>query len=222
VLKSVCNEKGAILIEDISQAIGVFVNGMHTGGAGTAAALSFYPTKNLGCFGDGGMILTNDDSLAELYRYMRNYGQREIYSAKMFGINSRLDDMQALILNIKLKKLDNKNSRRREIMKMYKEGIENPFVSLPEERYFDTSNGHIFPLFSGKRDKLIQHLIKNEIGYSIHYPYPLHRQSFFRREEIYENSEILSNEELSIPNFPEMTEGEVEQVINTINGAHLE
>jgi len=217
-----CDEKGAVLIEDISQSIGVFVNGMHTGGTGSAAALSFYPTKNLGCFGDGGMILTNDEKSANLYKYMRNYGQKDMYSAEMFGTNSRLDDLQALILNIKLKKLNDKNARRRKIMEMYRNGIKNPDVFLPNERYFSTSNGHIFPLFLRHRDKLIQHLKKHEIGFSMHYPYPLHKQRYFERDEQYKNSEILSNEELSIPIFPEMTDDEAEMVIKVINGAALE
>lgn len=216
-LSEICAEKGMLLVEDISQSIGTFESGKHTGSLGSAAALSFYPTKNLGCFGDGGMILTNDDEAARRFRAMRNYGQNGIYSASEFGINSRLDEIQAAVLNIKMKRLAAKNMRRRKIISEYFQRIENRSIILPGKRYFDTTNGHIFPIFSEERDSVREHLKKAGIMTAVHYPVPLHRQIAFHRNESYPQSERLAERQLSLPVFPELTDDEVSSIIRALN-----
>lgn len=216
-LKKICDKKGIILLEDCSQSIDTYIGEKHTGAFSSMSAFSFYPTKNLGGFGDGGMVATDDMLLAEKLKKMRNYGQTKIYSAETEGINSRLDDLQAVILDVKMNRLKQKNERRREIMKRYKEGIKNDKISFAGNRYFETSNGHLMPLFCDKRDELKIFLEQNGISTAIHYPYPLHKQNAFKQEIILLNSEKISLTELSIPSFSEMTDEEVETVIKEIN-----
>ncbi|MEJ5307269.1 MAG: DegT/DnrJ/EryC1/StrS family aminotransferase [candidate division WOR-3 bacterium] len=216
-LKDICDRKGITLVEDCSQSIDTYVDGKHTGNFSVLSAFSFYPTKNLGCYGDGGAIATDDKNLYEILQKMRNYGQKEIYSAQMEGINSRLDELQALVLLEKIKNLKEKNSIRRKIMKKYRDGIKNKNVQLPSSRYFETSNGHLFPIFSKMRDQLRKHLEKEGITTAIHYPYPIHKQKYFYKNYSFPHSERLSSTELSLPIFPEMTEEEIEKVIDGVN-----
>ncbi|MEO0234756.1 MAG: DegT/DnrJ/EryC1/StrS family aminotransferase [candidate division WOR-3 bacterium] len=217
ILKDLCEKKGITLVEDCSQSIDTYVNGKHTGNFSILSAFSFYPTKNLGCYGDGGAIATDDKNLYEILQKMRNYGQKEIYSAEIEGINSRLDELQALVLLEKIKNLKEKNSQRRKIMKKYRDGINNKNIQLPSSRYFETSNGHLFPIFSEKRDLLKKHLEKEGILTAIHYPYPIHKQKYFYRNCFFPHSERLSSTELSLPIFPEMTDEEIEKVIDGVN-----
>ncbi len=217
ILKDVCDRKGIVLVEDCSQSIDTYIDGKHTGSNSVLSAFSFYPTKNLGCYGDGGAIATDDFKLYTMLQKMRNYGQKEIYSSEMEGINSRLDEIQALVLIEKLKSLKKKNDKRREIIRKYYDGIKNKYVSFPSERYYKTSNGHIFPIFSQRRDQLKEHLLKQGIITAIHYPYPLHKQKYFYQDIILKNSEKLSKRELSLPIFPEMTDNEVLEVIKGVN-----
>lgn len=217
ILKDICYKKNIALVEDCSQSIDTYIDGKHTGSFSILSAFSFYPTKNLGCYGDGGAIATDDKYLYEILQKMRNYGQKEIYSAQMEGINSRLDELQAMILIEKLKNLKEKNSLRKKIMKKYRDGIKNKNVQLPSSRYFETSNGHLFPIFSENRDLLKKHLENEGIMTEIHYPYPIHKQKYFYANLSLPYSEKLSVTELSLPIFPEMTEEEVKKVIEGVN-----
>ncbi len=217
ILKDRCDNIGITLVEDCSQSIDTYIEGKHTGKFSILSAFSFYPTKNLGCWGDGGAIATDDRNLFEKLQKMRNYGQKEIYSATQEGINSRLDEIQALVLLEKIKSLKIKSEKRRKIMRMYKEGIDNKNVTLPSLRYFETSNGHLFPIFSKRRDELKEHLLKKGILTAVHYPYPLHKQKYFYQKSSLPFSEKLAKTELSLPIFPEMTEEEVKKVIYGVN-----
>jgi len=216
-LEKICREKGIILIEDCSQSIGVRLKGRHTGAYSPLSAFSFYPTKNLGCFGDGGMIATDDDALYERLVLMRNYGQIEIYSAKTEGINSRLDDIQSVILSVKMKRIEEKNLRRRNIISRYRDGVKNPRIELPPDRYFETSNGHLMPVFTDDRENLKKHLASKGVSSAVHYPYPLHRQDYFRQDISLPVCETLAKRELTIPSFSELTDGEVNSIIEALN-----
>ena len=216
-LKKICDEKNITLIEDCSQSVGTYIGERHTGGFSILSAFSFYPTKNLGGFGDGGLIATDDDRLNEKLRKMRNYGQIKIYSAQTEGINSRLDDMQAVILLAKMKRINEKNKRRRDILKRYSSEIKNSKIILPPKRYFDTSNGHLMPVFTSGRERLKEHMLKEGIMTAVHYPHPLHRQEYFRQDVFLPVSESLSETELTIPSFSELDDEEVGIIIKALN-----
>ena len=144
---------------------------------GHAAGFSFYPGKNLGALGDGGAVTTNDRELAELIRVLSNYGSEKKYHNSVKGVNSRLDEIQAAILSIKLKKLDNESFRRREIAKCYSNGIKNPKIKLP--KWDEAKENHVFHLYvirCKKRDELKKYLLDNGIETVIHYPIPPHKQ----------------------------------------------
>jgi dTDP-4-amino-4,6-dideoxygalactose transaminase len=216
-LKIICDEKNIPLVEDCSQSIGTFAGKIHSGGFGILSAYSFYPTKNLGGFGDGGMVATDDKKMYEKILKMRNYGQTKIYSAQTEGINSRLDDIQAVILLVKMKSIKRKNERRREILKKYRTMIKNPKITLLGERYFETSNGHLMPIFCEERDRLKDYLEQNGIMSAVHYPYPLHKQEYFSQDISLPVSESLAKRELTIPSFSELEDGEADHIIKVLN-----
>ena len=216
-LKKICDERNIVLIEDCSQSIGTKINEKHTGSWGIMSAFSFYPTKNLGGFGDGGMITTGDRAFYEKLILMRNYGQIEVYSAKTEGINSRLDDIQSVILDVKMKRIEEKNSRRRMIIGRYRDEIKNPKIELPPRRYFETSNGHLMPIFTDDRESLKMHLASKGVSSAVHYPYPLHKQDYFRQDISLPVCEKLAKRELTIPSFSELTDGEVNSIIEALN-----
>ncbi|MFO8062821.1 MAG: DegT/DnrJ/EryC1/StrS family aminotransferase [bacterium] len=218
-VNEICRDNDITVIEDCSQSAGTYINGKHTGGFSIASAFSFYPTKNLGAMGDAGMIVTDSSRLAEEYSKMRNYGQSDIYAGEMFGVNSRLDELQASVLNVRLKSIETKNSRRRSIAEYYSKHIDNELITLPPERYFQYGNMHIFPLFTEKREDLKQYLTANNIGYSVHYPVPLSEQKAFSNYHRHcPNAKRLSSSELSIPIFPDLTDSEVKTIVNVLNG----
>lgn len=218
-LSEVCTKKNILIIEDCSQSAGTFYRGKHTGFMSASSAFSFYPTKNLGALGDGGMVMTHDAKLASLYRAMRNYGiSTNEYTASQFGLNTRLDSLQAAVLSVKLGKLNEKTARRKAIMEMYRKGISNKLVELPDNEFFADSNGHIMPVFSKFRDELRAHLKAAGIETSIHYMHPLHMQPYFRNGEELPAAERMAAEELSLPVFPELTDKEISDIIESING----
>ena len=193
--------------------------GRRTGNLGDAAGFSFYPGKNLGALGDGGAITTNDTRLAETARAIANYGSQKKYVNTYQGINSRLDEMQAAILSVKLQRLDADNQRRREIAEMYRTGITNPSVILPSPTGSNEHVFHIYPIFCKKRDELQQYLLRNGIETLIHYPIPPHRQEAlkeFRHLEL-PITERIHNEELSLPCHPAMNGTQVKEIIDAIN-----
>lgn len=207
------------IIEDAAQAHGAVCEGKKAGALGDAAAFSFYPTKNLGCLGDGGAITTNDDGLAEKLRYLRNYGSREKYRNRYKGSNSRLDEFQAAVLRIKLKYLDDENRKRRAIAKFYISNINNSKISLPQYQD-DTHVFHLFVIRTQNRDQLKHYLESVGIETGIHYPIPPHKQQAYI--ELASLSlpvtERLHREVLSIPAHSALTREEISEIVEAING----
>lgn len=214
-----CKKYDLKLIEDNAQAHGCKFKGRHTGSLGDAAGHSFYPGKNLGALGDGGAVTTNDEELAKTIRSLANYGSTRKYVFKYIGRNSRLDEIQAAVLDVKLKHLDTDNARRKEIAKMYIEGIVNPDIVLPQVPDFDAHAFHIFPIRAEKRDELQKYLSDNGVQTIIHYPIPPHKQECYKEWNnlSFPITEQIANEELSLPMSPVMTDEEVAEVIGILN-----
>lgn len=208
---------GLKVVEDCAQAAGTLYNGKHVGTFGDFGAFSFYPTKNLGAFGDGGMVITNSHKGDEQLRLLRNYGQKERYSCDEKGVNSRLDELQAAILRIKLKHLDCWNEKRRTLAKLYNQLLKE--VNTPPEKEYAKSNYHLYVIRSQKRDELREFLAKKGIGTQIHYPIPIHKQKAFAELSKCQmpNAEKFSKEIISLPMYPELTKEEIEQVAEAIN-----
>lgn len=210
------------VIEDCAQAHGVLYKGRKVGTLGHTAGFSFYPGKNLGALGDGGAVVTNDKEVADRVRALGNYGSDYKYHHIYKGTNSRLDEMQAAFLRVKLPELDKWNADRVRIANKYFEGINNPLVSLPlkpDEKY-----GHIYHVFvirCGRRGELEKYLEDKGIGTVKHYPYPMHLQECYKDLEIAQGelpiAEEISNTVLSIPMYYGMTDEQVQYVIDTIN-----
>jgi dTDP-4-amino-4,6-dideoxygalactose transaminase len=205
------------VVEDNAQAHGAMYKGKRTGGLGDVAGVSFYPSKNLGAYGDGGAVLTNDDELAERIRKIRNYGQRTRYYNDYKGFNSRLDEIQAAILRVKLKHLDSWTERRRAIASKYMEYLSGvPGLVLPKTLDGTWPVYHLFVIRHHKRDALQAHLEKNGVGTLIHYPLPLYLQEAYAdlniRQGTFPVTERLAKEVLSLPLYPEMPNDTVGQV----------
>lgn len=204
------------LVEDAAQAHGSEAAWGRAGSFGMASAFSFYPTKNLGTYGDGGMIVTSSAEVARRTRLIRNYGQRENYSSEVLGDNSRLDELHAAILRVKFKRLDGWNRKRREIAGIYREAFADLPVTVQKET--GKSNYHLFVIATPERDALQQHLAEQGIPSPIHYPIPLHRQKAFEefrtaRSGRCPNAEQLCRRVLSLPMHPLLATHDVEKVI---------
>ncbi|MDE6533782.1 MAG: DegT/DnrJ/EryC1/StrS family aminotransferase [Muribaculaceae bacterium] len=215
----ICRRHNLRLIEDNAQAHGCVFNGKHTGSLGDAAGHSFYPGKNLGALGDGGAVTTDDSRLADTIRALANYGSEKKYVFRYRGINSRLDEIQAAVLRVKLRHLDTDNLRRKEIARHYIDGITNTAIKLPASGNMDSNVFHIFPVFTPHRDELQRHLSANGIQTLIHYPIPPHRQECYKEwnDLSFPISEQIHATELSLPISPCMEESDVRKVIETIN-----
>ena len=207
------------IIEDSAQAHGAIYKGKRTGNLGDASGFSFYPGKNLGCLGDGGCITTNDDELAAKVRAIRNYGSNVKYNNIYKGVNSRLDEIQAAVLAIKCKYLDEYNRKRREIARFYRTEINNPLLILPEVYDENAHVWHIFAVRCKQREKLQKYLEENGIQTLIHYPIPPHKQVCYKEwnDFSYPITEKIHDEILSIPISPVQTEAETNFVIEKIN-----
>lgn len=210
------------VIEDAAQAHGALYNGKHTGNLGDAAGFSFYPGKNLGALGDGGAITTNDSRLAEVARAIANYGSHKKYINLYKGVNSRLDEIQAAILDTKLKYLDNENRRRRAIAGRYINEIDNPHITLPVADKDGNHVYHIFAVMTPERGRLEEHLRQAGIETLIHYPIPPHRQEALKEYQTqhYPITELIHNQELSLPCHPAMSDDDVAMVIKCVNSFH--
>ncbi|MCC6444931.1 MAG: DegT/DnrJ/EryC1/StrS family aminotransferase [Armatimonadetes bacterium] len=211
------------IIEDAAQAIGASLNGRRAGAFGHAAALSFYPTKNLGGCGDGGMVLTDDEYIAERVRLLRFHGSGGTYLYRYRGFNSRLDEMQAAILRVKMRYLDLWNERRRANAALYRDllaDIDPAILSLPAEAPGGQHIYHQFTLRCARRDDLKAYLQSQGSGSAVFYPLPLHLQDAYRylgcREGDFPESERAAREVLSIPVYPEMERSQVEAVAQAI------
>lgn len=219
-LKVLAKKYNLKIIEDNAQAIGAEWQGIKSGNLGDASGFSFYPGKNLGALGDGGAVTCKDYLLAKTIRALANYGSDEKYINKYQGLNSRLDEIQASVLDVKLKYIDADNDKRRKIAEEYTAGIKNdkiilPFLpSQPKEHVY-----HLFVIRTAKRDKLQKYLAENGIQTLIHYPIPPHKQKAYK---YYNNlsfpiTEKIHDEVLSLPISPVMEEKEIQKVIDVIN-----
>ncbi|MGI1659821.1 MAG: DegT/DnrJ/EryC1/StrS family aminotransferase [Desulfitobacterium sp.] len=217
-IHKIAKKYSLVIIEDGAQAHGAVLEDRRTGSLGDAASFSFYPTKNLGCLGDGGAITTNDDALAEKLRYLRNYGSFEKYRNQYKGSNSRLDEIQAAILRVKLRFLDDENSRRRAIAKFYIKNINNSRITLPQF----PGNCHVFHLFvirTQKRDEMRSYLASIGIQTGIHYPIPPHKQQAYSELKSLSLpvTEQIHREVLSIPANIMLTQEEMNKIVEVIN-----
>ena len=216
-IEDICKRYKLKLIEDCAQSHGLT---LHTRGSQEgASAYSFYPGKNLGALGDGGAVTTNDGELAELIRALGNYGSSQKYVFKYKGRNSRLDEIQATVLSVKLKYLDEDNERRRDIALYYHKNINNPDITIPSLQYCKRSVHHIFPILCNHRDELQQLLKEHGVMTMIHYPIPPHKQQCYNEwnNHSYPITEKIHREELSLPCNQAMTNSEVEKVAKVLN-----
>ena len=213
---AVARRRGLKVIEDCAQAHGAICDGRRVGVLGDAAGFSFYPGKNLGALGDGGAVVTDDAALATTVRRLANYGTERKYVNQYRGVNSRLDEIQAAVLAVKLPRLDADNERRRAVARRYMAEIANPAVRLPAAPAHEAEHvWHIFPIFSEHRDALQQHLAGCGVQTLIHYPIPPHRQEAYREFShlALPIAEALARTELSLPIHPLMTAEEVTAVV---------
>ena len=219
----ICSKYNLKLVEDNAQAHGCYYQGKRTGSLGDAAGHSFYPGKNLGALGDGGAVTTNDKELADCVRTLANYGSQRKYVFKYTGRNSRLDEIQAAVLDVKLRHLDEDNRRRQEVAAYYFNNINNPLVILPMRLPDENNVYHLFPIFCEKRDELQSYLREKGVQTLIHYPIPSHLQECYAGA--WPNvglpiTEKLAKQELSLPISQVMTSEEVVKVTNLINAFH--
>ena len=217
-------DKGIPVIEDVAQATGAVYKTKQAGASGEFAAFSFYPSKNLGAFGDGGAVSTNSKDGYEKLLKLRNYGQSKRYYHDEVGINSRLDEIQAAILGAQLPYLLEWNKRRREIARQYSEGLQD-LVIVPQESAVSSHVYHLYVIQTGDRDGLQKYLAEKGIGTLIHYPVPAHLQKAYayRGYKVGELpvTEALVKRILSLPMFPELTDEQVAQVIKEVRNYHL-
>lgn len=233
-ISEIANKNNILIIEDAAQSHGAEINksqnqnskfqsyGVTLSGVEepqSASAFSFYPGKNLGCLGDGGAITTNDEALAKVLFSLRNYGSEKKYHNEYVGLNSRLDELQAGFLNLKLPNLDSDNEKRRAVAKRYLSEIKNSKIVLP---FWDFSNNHVFHLFvirTENREKLQEYLTQNNIQTVIHYPIPPHKQKAFSQWNnlSFPITEKIHKEVLSLPMSPVLKESEVDYIIEILN-----
>ncbi len=218
-IQTLCDSNHLLLIEDNAQAHGCRYGTRRTGSLGHAACHSFYPGKNLGALGDAGAVTTDDEALAQTIRSIANYGFSEKYIAQHKGRNSRLDEVQAAVLDVKLKYLDEENRRRMDIARTYYNKIKNDAVRLPVPMGEGSNVYHIFPVFTSCRDDLQAFLLNKGIHTLIHYPVPPHQQTCYQEYNHLSLpvAEQLAREELSLPLNPTMTHEEVAYVVDMVN-----
>ena len=207
------------VIEDSAQAHGAFYKSKRVGNLSDASAFSFYPGKNLGCMGDGGCVTTNNEELAAKIKAIANYGSDRKYHHIYKGINSRLDEIQAAVLDVKLKYLDKDNEKRREVSKYYRDNIQNPKIILPKVYNENSHVWHIFAVRTQERDKFQKYLQDNDIQTIIHYPTPPHKQGAYKEWNnlSFPISEEIHKTIISLPISPVMTIEEIKKVVEVIN-----
>jgi dTDP-4-amino-4,6-dideoxygalactose transaminase len=218
-INAIAIKYGLKVLEDAAQGHGSILQGRRTGNLGDAAGFSFYPAKNLGCLGDGGCVTTNDADLAECVRILANYGSSEKYRNRYQGFNSRLDELQAAVLRVKLRRLDTDNDKRREHARTYDRLLERTAVRLPQISDYQAHNIHVYPILSEHRDALKSFLEAWNIQTIIHYPIPPHRQQAFPawNGRSYPITEDIHRMELSLPVSPLQTREETEYICRCIN-----
>lgn len=222
-IKTISEKNNLLVIEDAAQAHGAKLNGIKAGNWGDAAAFSFYPGKNLGALGDAGAITTNDEALANVLISLRNYGSHEKYVNIFTGVNSRLDEIQAAILNVKLKHLDSEIIHRRAIAQLYLDNIKNPLIKLPLQNIntisFDKHVWHLFVILCEKRNELQEFLKEKGIQTLIHYPIPPHKQLAYKELNhlTFPITETIHDQVLSLPIGPTLTFSDAQKIIEAVN-----
>ena len=224
-IQTVCRKHGLMVIEDCAQSFGAPIGRRMTGAIGLFGAFSFFPSKNLGCYGDGGMVTTDSPEMAERLKMLRNHGSKVRYHHSAIGLNSRLDELQAVVLRVKLKHIDSFNEERRRVARLYGKFFAGTPVLPPFEDGIGTHVYHQYTVLmedTARREVIMNALASREISSAIYYPIPLHRQEVFQAE--YRNVSLPVSEEtamrcMSLPIFPEMTEAQVEEVANAVLGA---
>ena len=215
----ICEKYNLKLIEDNAQAVGCRHKNRRTGSLGDAAGHSFYPGKNLGAFGDAGAVTTDDDELAKMVRLLGNYGSTVKYQFDYKGLNSRLDEIQAAILGVKLQYIDQDNNRRKEVARYYVDNIKNEHIKLPVVEDWDAHVFHLFPVLCKQREQLQQHLKARGVETLIHYPIPPHKQNAYAEwnNMFFPITEEIHNEELSLPISQVLNYEEVSKVVDAVN-----
>lgn len=220
---SLCNKYNLVLIEDCAQAFGSEYKGKKVGTFGKIGCLSFFPSKNLGCYGDGGMIITDDESLSDKIRILRNHGSKVKYHYIEIGFNSRLDEIQSAILRVKLRNINKFNELRRKNASLYNNYLKGADLITPYEDRGVKHVYHQYTIRTRHRDRIIKCLRGEGIASAVYYPLPLHQQPVFKRlgfnTGALKNSESASLEVLSLPMYPELTEKDIRRVCKTIKGA---
>ncbi len=217
-INQIAKEYNLLVIEDAAQSQGAEYKGRKAGSLGDSAATSFYPGKNLGCLGDGGAVLTNDDEIAEKIRKLRNYGSSVKYSHEVKGYNTRLDELQAAFLREKLKKLNGWNEQRKNIAKIYQEKLSPLGVQLPFVPDWANPVWHLYVIRSQRRDELQQHLAKSGISTVIHYPIAAHLQDCYQEYRDYSLpiAQSIASEVLSLPIYPHLSVDEIDYIAKAI------
>jgi dTDP-4-amino-4,6-dideoxygalactose transaminase len=220
-IQALSDEFGLLVIEDCAQSFGSRYQGKTTGTMGCVGAYSFFPSKNLGCYGDGGMITTNDDEIAAQIRLLRNHGSSQQYHHDVIGYNSRLDELQAVVLRIKLKYIDEYNQKRLAVARSYNQRLANSRFQTPAILDDRDHVFHQYTVLCDDRDAVREHLLSQGVACAVYYPIPLHRQKVFADTTTVELpvTESTASRCLSLPIFPEMTEAQIETVCEAILSA---
>ena len=221
-LKKLCDEKGLKIVEDCAQSFGASIDNRQTGSFGDFGAFSFFPSKNLGCYGDGGLITTDSEKGANELRVLRNHGSRERYHHNVIGYNSRLDELQAIILRIKLKHIDEYNRNRRRVAHRYSEALADTSIQTAYEDNIGVHIYHQYTLLHENRDGIMKALQDNNIACAVYYPIPLHRQEVYL--ETYKGIELPVSESVasrcfSLPVYPELEDDKIDVITGVIKGA---
>lgn len=218
-IKALCDKYGVKLIEDCAQSFGARINGQQTGAIGHAAGFSFFPSKNLGAFGDGGLVVTNSDETAVMLKKLRNHGSDVRYYHDVIGYNSRLDDMQAVVLRAKLKRIDQYNQARRHAAHLYSELMADLPLTTPYEDGIGEHVYHQYTLLCDRRDDVLKALQDKQIGCAIYYPVPLHQQNVFKQEcdgVSLPVTESVAANCFSLPICPSLTDETVKEIVAVI------
>ncbi len=218
-IMQLCEQHGLKLIEDCCQSFGASINGKQTGAFGHAAGYSFFPSKNLGAFGDGGLVVTNSDETAEMLKQLHNHGSKVRYYHDVIGYNSRLDEMQAVILRAKLKRINQYNAARRHVAHLYSELMADLPLITPFEDNLGVHVHHQYTLLSDRRDDIMKALQAQQIGCAVYYPVPLHQQNVFKEDCAGVSlpvTESVAARCFSLPICSHISDGQVEEIVGVI------
>jgi dTDP-4-amino-4,6-dideoxygalactose transaminase len=224
-IEAVCRQHGLKMVEDCAQSFGASIRGRQTGSFGVSAGFSFFPSKNLGCFGDGGLVTTDSDVIAERVKVLRNHGSEVRYYHDVIGYNSRLDEIQAVVLRIKLKRIDEFNRDRRRVARLYSELMADLPVATPYEDGIGEPVYHQYTLLTDRRQAVMEALRQNGVASAVYYPVPLHKQKVFAEECAGSSlpvTESVAERCLSLPIYPELGESDVRRIVSVIRSVLAE